>query len=170
MRFQTLSQPKDDDEEEEEEEKPAVAKEAKENAKTMNICIQSIGPAVAGYLPCVPLLAEGYLAKGVRVIDGDTTKSGNPDCLPWDVALTNQRIRIADFDAWEASLIEDEAVNVTVTEAEVKKGKRATEELKELVAEAQVFVIPFKKRSRDVYGRISGNHRNTKRQSNDSVD
>ena len=101
-------------------------------------------------LPCVPLLAEGYLAKGVRVIDGDTIKVETL-MLPWDVALTNQRIRIADFDAWESSY---RRRSVNVTDEEVKKGKQATEDLKELVAEAQVFILPYKKRSRDVYGRI----------------
>ena len=101
-------------------------------------------------LPCVPLLAEGYLAKGVRVIDGDTLKVETL-MLPWDVALTNQRIRIADFDAWESSY---RRRSVNVTDEEVKKGKQATEDLKELVAEAQVFILPYKKRSRDVYGRI----------------
>ena len=101
-------------------------------------------------LPCVPLLAEGYLAKGVRVIDGDTLKVETL-MLPWDVALTNQRIRIADFDAWESSY---RRRSVNVTAEEVKKGKQATEDLKELVAEAQVFILPYKKRSRDVYGRI----------------
>lgn len=101
-------------------------------------------------LPCVPLLAEGYLAKGVRVIDGDTLKVETL-MLPWDVALTNQRIRIADFDAWESSY---RRRSVNVTDEEVKKGKKATEDLKELVANAQVFVLPYKQRSRDVYGRI----------------
>ena len=101
-------------------------------------------------LPCVPLLAEGYLAKGVRVIDGDTLKVETL-MLPWDVALTNQRIRIADFDAWESSY---RRRSVNVPDEEVKKGKQATEDLKELVAEAQVFILPYKKRSRDVYGRI----------------
>ena len=101
-------------------------------------------------LPCVPLLAEGYLARGGKVIDGDTLKVETL-MLPWDVALTNQRIRIADFDAWESSY---RRRSVNVTDEEVKKGKQATEDLKELVAEAQVFILPYKKRSRDVYGRI----------------
>ena len=100
-------------------------------------------------LPCVPLMAEGYLARGVKVIDGDTIKVETL-MLPWDVALTNQRIRIADFDAWESSY---RRRSVVVTEAEIVKGKQATEDLKELVAEAQVFVLPYKQRSRDVYGR-----------------
>ena len=101
-------------------------------------------------LPCVPLLAEGYLARGVKVIAGDTLKVETL-MLPWDVALTNQRIRIADFDAWESSY---RRRSVNVTDEEVKKGKKATEDLKELVANAQVFVLPYKQRSRDVYGRI----------------
>ena len=101
-------------------------------------------------LPCVPLLAEGYLARVVKVIDGDTLKVETL-MLPWDVALTNQRIRIADFDAWESSY---RRRSVNVTDEEVKKGKKATEDLKELVANAQVFVLPYKQRSRDVYGRI----------------
>ena len=101
-------------------------------------------------LPCVPLLAEGYLARGVKVIDGDTLKVETL-MLPWDVALTNQRIRIADFDAWESSY---RRRSVNVTDEEVKKGMKATEDLKELVANAQVFVLPYKQRSRDVYGRI----------------
>ena len=41
-----------------------------------------------------------------------------------------------------------------MTDEEVKKGKKATEDLKELVANAKVFFLPYKQRSRDVYGRI----------------
>ena len=81
--------------------------------------------AVLLLVPCLPELADGYLARGGRVIDGDTLQI-ETIVLPWDVALLNQRVRIADFDAWESSR---RRRSVNVTDEEVVKGKRATQEL-----------------------------------------
>ena len=108
--------------------------------------------AVLLLVPCLPLLADGYLARGVRVIDGDTLQI-ETIVLPWDVALLNQRVRIADFDAWESSR---RRRSVNVTDEEVVKGKRATQELTKLIEKFDVYVIPLKRNGRDSYGRLLG--------------
>ena len=87
----------------------------------------------------------------IRVIDGDTVEADIQ--LPLDIVVQKQSIRLAGYDAWEAS---KRRRSVNVTDEEVIKGKEATEALEALLASGSVSIKMLPKRSRDSYGRVLG--------------
>lgn len=88
---------------------------------------------------------------GWRVIDGDTLEAELLH-LPYGLALTDVTLRMADYDAWESS---KRRTSVKVTDEEVKRGRRATEELTALLNEHEFRVLPSDEGdARDVYGRL----------------
>ena len=64
--------------------------------------------------------------------DGDTL-AAETLYLPFGVALYDVDMRCADFDAWESSF---RRTSVSITHAEIERGKRAAKELAELRHEA----------------------------------
>lgn len=91
------------------------------------------------------------LLSNIRVIDGDTIEADIQ--LPLDIVMQKQSIRLAGYDAWEAS---KRRRSVNVTDEEVIKGKEATEALKALLASGSVSIKMLPERSRDSYGRVLG--------------
>lgn len=86
-----------------------------------------------------------------NVVDGDTV---DVDILmPWGVTLRNQRVRCADYDAWESS---KRRKSVEVTDAEVIRGNKATTYLETIIRSGRLFIQPADE-DRDNYGRVLGN-------------
>lgn len=78
-----------------------------------------------------PLPHGGHVEVRVRdVLDGDTL-SGDL-LLPFGVTLRAVRLRLRDFDAWEASRHRS---GVVITELELVKGRAATDALRSLLSE-----------------------------------
>jgi endonuclease YncB( thermonuclease family) len=94
--------------------------------------------------------AEPFTAEGITVKDGDTLHVQKLH-LGWGVALVDQTLRCADFDAWESSRRRQ---TVDVTDAEIIKGKRAAAVLAEIVRTRRLRIEPHIGRDRDVYGRL----------------
>jgi len=93
-------------------------------------------------------------ARLVRLIDGDTLVVDLH--LGGDVVLKGQRIRALGYDAWEVS---KRRRTVTVTDAEIVKGKAAGEALDELIRSAEGFTLKTRilrdgSTARDPFGRI----------------
>ena len=85
----------------------------------------------------------------LSVHDGDTLRANVK--LWTDLTLEDQDVRIADFDAPEISRTRR---TVTVTDAEIVRGKAARDDLRTLLANADaVYLSPTGKR--DPYGRLS---------------
>ena len=94
---------------------------------------------------------EPYKLAHWKVKDGDTLHAETL-YLPFGVALYDVDMRCADFDAWESSF---RRTTVSVTHAELERGKRAAKELNELLATNEFRVLPPNdSRVRDVYGRL----------------
>ena len=91
------------------------------------------------------------LLSNIRVIDGDTIEADIQ--LPLDIVVQKQSIRLAGYDAWEAS---KRRRSVNVTDEEVTKGKEATRALEDLLASGSVSIKMLPERSRDSYGRVLG--------------
>jgi endonuclease YncB( thermonuclease family) len=93
-----------------------------------------------------------YAFRVTNVVDGDTIDGDIT--LGWGVTLANQRVRCSDFDAWEKS---KRRSSVTVTDAEVVRGKAATEFLTAFVKGKSFMLSPDTAgQDRDNYGRILG--------------
>lgn len=91
----------------------------------------------------------GAEAKSIVCLDGDTVRADIH--LGFDVVLRDQTIRIADFDAWEASRRRQ---TVVIDSAELEKGQKAKEALAKLLHDAKrVEVVESGKG--DPYGRRS---------------
>ena len=105
-----------------------------------------------GWLICPPAHgAEPFEAQGITVIDGDTIHVEVLH-LGFGVALTNETIRAADFDAWEAS---KRRRSVKVTDEEVIKGKAASKDLHAWLNHGKFEIQPVGP-TRDRYGRLLG--------------
>jgi endonuclease YncB( thermonuclease family) len=96
-----------------------------------------------------PLLNGLPRAVNVRVIDGDTIDADI--VLSWGVTLRRQRIRAADFDAWESSR---RRRSVEVTDAEVRRGKAASAGLAAMLNGCSLYLVPQPGEERDRYGRV----------------
>ena len=83
------------------------------------------------------------------VLDGDTIKTPLVR-LPFKVGLRDETIRAATYDAWETSR---QRFSDT-TKAEIEKGKKAEEYLKELLSKGDLYIIESPKRPRDSFGRL----------------
>lgn len=82
--------------------------------------------------------------------DGDTITCDI--LLPLDVTLREQRLRLRDLDAWETTRIRQ---TVTVTDDEIRRGLRAGEDLRVLLATAnRVYASDLERES--AYGRVLG--------------
>jgi len=92
----------------------------------------------------------------VEVIDGDTIKAVVH--LGGGVNLDKQSIRAVNYDAWESRRFRRSKPFSSFTdqqwEAEVIKGKVATNAVSELIASGKLFVVLESKR--DTYGRLLG--------------
>lgn len=81
-------------------------------------------------------------------IDGDTIVGSIH--FPWGVTLRDQTIRAATFDAWESARYRR---TVEITDEELRKGRRATEALSDLLDSGRLYVSPVRP-ERDAYGRV----------------
>lgn len=93
-----------------------------------------------------------YKVEDIQVYDGDTITATVQ--LGFQVALTQQAIRLAGFDAWEISRTRQ---TVEVTDEEIEKGKKAKAYLSELIGKNpdKVFLRPVGS-GRGAYGRLQG--------------
>lgn len=99
----------------------------------------------------VAACGEPYKLAHWKVKDGDTL-AAETLYLPFGVALYDVDLRCADYDAWESSF---RRTAVSITHAEIQRGKLAAKELAELLAENEFRVLPPNdSRVRDVYGRL----------------
>lgn len=103
-------------------------------------------------LPAIPLYCR---LVNVAVIDGDTLVADI--VFPWGVRLCGQNVRALGYDAWESRKVRQSVG--TITDAEIAKGKLATEALRELLAASPaVYIDPGPREGeRDNYGRILAN-------------
>lgn len=91
-----------------------------------------------------------YELIGYGIKDGDTL-FGNIR-IGFDIQLQAQDMRARDYDAWESHKYRrSAAVDGAVTDEEVIKGKKATEELQKWIGVQRVFISC--KPERDTYGR-----------------
>lgn len=91
-----------------------------------------------------------YPVKFAEVHDADTFIVDVQ--LDFELSLVGQKIRAADCDAWEVSRVRQ---TVTITDAELVKGKQARDAAAKLFATRPIF-MSVGKPLRDVYGRILG--------------
>jgi endonuclease YncB( thermonuclease family) len=84
------------------------------------------------------------------VHDGDTLIHADILC-PFGVTLRNRAIRAAGYDAWE---IDRTRQTVTVTDAEIERGKAAKAALEQLISSGTLYIEDSGKS--DPYGRVSG--------------
>jgi len=70
--------------------------------------------------------------------------------FPWNVALVDESIRAAGFDAWEVSR---KRRTVHITDEELRKGKEAKLALISYLKGKHIYITPLSM-SRDAYGRI----------------
>ncbi len=106
-------------------------------------CVLSLGSRV--------LAGEPGTLEIWRVIDGDTIAAEQLN-LPFGVALTNVKLRMADYDAWETSYRRE---TVSISAKEIELGKRAAKELNDLLSNHPFRVLPGDpQRTHDVYGRL----------------
>jgi hypothetical protein len=88
--------------------------------------------------------------KSIHVLDADTIRADV--LMPWGVTLRGRTIRL-DFDAAETSRIRQ---GVHITDAEIERGKDATESLLYLLKHSEAgYLVPMK-RSQDNFGRLLG--------------
>lgn len=88
--------------------------------------------------------------RSVHILDADTIRCDV--LLPWGVTLRNRTIRL-DYDACEVSRIRQ---GVHITDAEIERGKDATESLLGLLKHSEAaYLVPLK-RSQDNFGRLLG--------------
>jgi hypothetical protein len=88
--------------------------------------------------------------KSIHVLDADTIRADV--LMPWGVTLRGRTIRL-DFDAAETSRIRQ---GVHITDAEIERGKDATESLLHLLKHSEAgYLVPLK-RSQDNFGRLLG--------------
>ena len=85
--------------------------------------------------------------RDIRIIDGDTIEASID--LPWDITIRKQSIRFLEFDAWEISRRRQ---GVDITDAELIKGQKAADDLKEILDTA--YEITIRGSERDSFGRI----------------
>lgn len=87
----------------------------------------------------------------IAVHDGDTLYADIR--MPFgDIVLRNQSIRMQGVDCWEVS---KRRTTVQVTDAEIRKGLKARDAVRRIVARADsVWVEPTS--ARDPYGRVAG--------------
>jgi endonuclease YncB( thermonuclease family) len=85
----------------------------------------------------------------LNIVDGDTLDVDV--LLPWDVTLRGQRVRCTGYDAWEASR---RGRGGMVTDEELVKGKRASEQFEALLESGAVYLVPSQVRARDPFGRL----------------
>lgn len=114
-------------------------------ALTLSLPTESVeAPQPVESLPC-------YLPCEVRrVIDGDTIVGDV--VYPWGgVVLRERSIRCAGYDAPEVSR---RRRTVTVTDAEIRRGRKVTRELELLLASGGVYVSPVE-RPTGPYGRVT---------------
>ena len=100
--------------------------------------------------PTPLLVPDCYIrADNIKVLDGDTIVTDIS--FPWHVTLKAETIRAGDYDAWESS---KKRQSVTVTDEEVRKGKIAADDLRELLKTGTLYLSPLPNEDRDNYGRI----------------
>ena len=99
------------------------------------------------------ILVEGQSAYRVQspvVHDADTLSDG-VILLPFGAAIARRKIR-SDYDAWE---VRRGRQTVTITDAEIAKGRRAAEELRAMLQTSTLYVAPIpKSQDIDPYDRI----------------
>lgn len=97
-----------------------------------------------------PVQVNRYPVKIESVHDADTFTC--TITMGWDVQLANQKVRVANFDAWEISR-QRQTVG-RITDEELRKGREATDYAKSLFSKAKTITVsPNPKDDRDVYGR-----------------
>lgn len=100
--------------------------------------------------PTPILVPDIYVrTENVKVTDGDTIDCDI--CFPWHVTLKGETIRAGDYDAWESS---KKRQSVKVTDDEVRRGKIAADDLRELLKTGTLYLSPLPNEDRDNYGRI----------------
>lgn len=100
--------------------------------------------------------AKAADARSIRVVDGDTF-----DCVidpGFDLISPPRRVRIAGFDAWEATTAR-RSLKLTKEQwaVELPKGKAAKAALQKLISEAEAVEVfePRPKAKRDPWGRMT---------------
>jgi endonuclease YncB( thermonuclease family) len=102
------------------------------------------------YLLPLNLLATEYKTQVVEVKDGDTVVCNI--FLGFDVILVKQTVRVLDLDTWESTR---HRRTVVITDEEIKKGKKATEDAKKLFNDAKKITVEYTGVvERDAYGRL----------------
>ncbi len=89
----------------------------------------------------------------IHVIDGDTIVANIR--LPWDIMLSAQMIRAADYDTWESRRVQRAGSN-GISDAEIARGKIACEVLKNMLEKADYVYVTPAPQPRDNFGRILG--------------
>ena len=104
------------------------------------IAVLAVGMAFSGPTPAPAFQKAVDITldrlENIRVIDGDTLEADLN--LGHGVLLRKQSLRLEGFDAWETSR---RRRTVTITDAELVKGKLATEALEKLIRESPVACI-----------------------------
>lgn len=109
----------------------------------------SVGESKGGYVHLSTSVNEGWLLTNVRVVDGDTVEADIH--LGLNFVLEGEKIRAADYDAWECS---KRRRTVEITDDEVRKGKRAKAYLEGLLSAGEIRLKSTG--NRDAYGRLLG--------------
>jgi len=92
--------------------------------------------------------SNDYELRNVRVVDGDTIRA--TVVLDFGIELSDTRIRLLGFDAWESSRARRA---IEISDEEIEKGKIAGEALKKLLGRGVSFGRTGKGKARDHYGR-----------------
>ena len=90
-----------------------------------------------------------YAIKVLTVHDADTFTADID--LGFGLTYKNQSCRLYNFDAWEVSRTR---TSVTVTDAEIIRGKQARDVLRRMLAEAKTVMVVSRKPVREKYGRL----------------
>lgn len=99
---------------------------------------------------------EPFEVIGGAVIDADTIYAERLH-IGFGVELHAEKIRAADYDAWESKRYRR---GKNITDEELRKGRLAANELRELLAGHRLFAYPVSgKRSRGSFGRLLANFR-----------
>lgn len=120
-----------------------------EKIPAVPVTLVAAGPKIT---PTPQLTPDCWLrVDNPKIHDADTLKGDV--ILPYGITLRAETIRASDYDAWEITRTRQ---SVTVNDAEIARGKKATAEFKELVEGATIYISPPLGEERDNYGRLLG--------------
>jgi hypothetical protein len=112
-------------------------------------------PAAAGAKPAAGVIATlGYCRiTRFELHDGDTFRRADLQ-LPYAFVWSDREIRVDGFDAWETS--RGRRTVGEITEAELAKGKLATQDAADCLAQADAVYLQAEVRPRWTYERLLG--------------